>query len=228
MQTASERQWAGPFGIKLVVANMSGLSAETIEKRANFVREKLNIDHVFAFDMYCALERLQQKAKSFSFRCALDDELGNNEATMDDETGTLVARGSVLDDVKDGQTRARFTIAHELGHFFLGHEGQRRRNPNKGVYGNFKERAEESEANIFASYFLVPTKLAWDAKNPEEISDRFQVSLQAAEIAFERVQEARRKATGQKRSLPDVVVDFLKEAQKKGYRVKSDISDLDQ
>ncbi|UDL91009.1 ImmA/IrrE family metallo-endopeptidase [Mesorhizobium sp. PAMC28654] len=204
---------------------MSGLSVETIEKRANFVRDKLNIDSVFAFDMHCALERLQQKAKNFSFRCGRDDELGDNEATMDDETGTLVARASILDDIKAGQTRARFTIAHELGHYFLGHEGQRRRNPNKDVYVTFRERSEESEANIFASYFLVPTKLAWDMKNPEEISNRFQVSLQAADIAFERVQTARRKAKGEKRRLPGAVIDFLKEAQEKGFRVKSDISD---
>ncbi|RUU25548.1 ImmA/IrrE family metallo-endopeptidase [Mesorhizobium sp. M6A.T.Ce.TU.016.01.1.1] len=207
---------------------MSDLSVETIEKRANFVREKLNMDNVFAFDMHCALERLQQNAKRFSFRCALDDELGDNEATMDDETGTLVARESVLNDIKAGRPRARFTIAHELGHYFLGHEGRRRRNPDKGVYVTFKERTEESEANIFASYFLIPTKLAWDANDPEEISDRFQVSLQAAEIAFERVQAAKRKASGEKRRPPRVVIDFLKEAQKKGYRVKSDISDIDQ
>lgn len=206
---------------------MSNLPTEIIEKRANFVREKLCIDGIFAFDMLSTLEKLQKEAKKFSFRGALDDELGDNEAMMDDDTGTLVARESILEDIKAGRPRARFTIAHELGHYFLGHEGQRRRNPNKGLYVGSKERAQESEANIFASYFLVPTKLAWDAKNPEEISDRFQVSLQAAEIAFDRVQEARRKASGQKRRPPAVVIDFLKEARKTGYRVKSDISDFD-
>ncbi|RWC47514.1 MAG: ImmA/IrrE family metallo-endopeptidase [Mesorhizobium sp.] len=206
---------------------MSSLAAELIEEQANSVRRKLNIENVPAFDMYYVLEKIQKLAKNFSFRSALEDELGDNEATMNDETGTLIAQENVLDDVKAGRTRARFTIAHELGHYFLGHEGHRRRNL-KGVYATSIERAEESEANIFASYFLVPTKLAWDAKSPEDISDRFQVSLQAAEIAFERIQTARRKATGQKRRLPDSVIDFLKEAQKKGYRVKSDISDLDQ
>ncbi|RUX29173.1 ImmA/IrrE family metallo-endopeptidase [Mesorhizobium sp. M7A.F.Ca.US.011.01.1.1] len=206
---------------------MSNLTAEVIEEQASLVRRKLNIENVPAFDMYCVLEKLQQMAKKFSFRCALEDELGDNEATMNDETGTLVVQENVLDDVKAGRTRARFTIAHELGHYFLGHEGHRRRNP-KGVYAGSTEWAEESEANIFASYLLVPTKLAWDEKSPEEISDRFQVSLRAAEIAFERVQAARRKAMGQKRRLPDSVIDFLKEAREKGYRVKSDISDLDQ
>jgi hypothetical protein len=215
------------FRIRPTVANMSNLTAETIEAQANFVRQKLNIESVPAFDMYCALEKLQQMAKSFSFRRALEDELGDNEATMDDETGTLVAQENILDDIKAGGNRARFTIAHELGHFFLRHQGLRRRNPNKGAYVGDKERAEESEANIFASYLLVPTKLAWDARDPEEISNRFQVSLRAAEIAFERVQAAKRKATGQKRRPPAVVIDFLKEAKRLGHVIRSDLSDFE-
>ena len=48
-----------------------------------------------------------------------------------------------------------------------------------------------------------------------------------AEIAFERIQRTRRIASGEKRRPPSVVIDFLKEAQKAGYKVKSDISDFD-
>lgn len=206
---------------------MANMSVEAIEKQANIVRKKLNIDNVFAFDIHCAIETLQKVAKDFSFRPALDDELGENEALMDNSTNTLVAKQAVLDEAKAGRSRARFTIAHELGHFFLGHEGSRRRNPNKETYVGRKERSEECDANIFASYLLVPTKLAWDAKSPEEISDRFQVSMHAAQIAFERVQGAKRKAAGQKREPPAVVIDFLKEAKRLGHKIRSDISDYE-
>jgi len=206
---------------------MARKSEETIQKAAGKPREKLGLSKVLTIDMYAVLEALPKIAPKFSFRPALAAEMGEDEAVMDDDTHTLTARECVLEDAKEGKPRARFTIAHELGHYLLGHEGRRRRNSNKEVYAGPRERIEEQEADLFASYLLVPNHLAQDVTCAEDISLCFRVSSMVAEIAFERVAKAKRRATGQKRRPVGVVVDFLKEAERHGYKVKSDISDYD-
>lgn len=57
-------------------------------------------------------------------------------------------------DEKDSPGRKLFTIAHELGHIFLGHQnyGVRFRTPKED--GNYP--IEESEANNFAASLLMP------------------------------------------------------------------------
>ncbi len=55
---------------------------------------------------------------------------------------------------KHHPVRQRFTIAHELGHFLLGHDIG---NENDVVDDDFdKPIPKEKEANLFASYILMP------------------------------------------------------------------------
>ncbi|MEQ1942328.1 ImmA/IrrE family metallo-endopeptidase [Mesorhizobium sp. VNQ89] len=206
---------------------MLNLSEETIEARAGLLRNKLGLEGISAPCMHGVLEAFEQKAKSFTFRVANSGELGQDEALMDEAAHTLIIRESVLDDIKAGRVRARFTVAHELGHYLLGHKGMKQRTKRLTAYPTARDRIEEEEANVFASYFLVPTRLAWDAISPEDIAMRFQVSSQVAEIAFERICRAKRKFSGQLRRPPDTVVDFLKEAKKRGHPVRSNLSDFD-
>lgn len=194
---------------------MMRISEEAIEKRANYVRGKIGLGDIIAPNMYIALQQLASKAKSFSFRPALISEMGGDEAVMDIDNDVLMVRESVLEDAKSGQNRARFTIAHEIGHYFLGHDGAPRRNPDKSVYASAKDRIQESEANMFASYLLVPTALALDCPTAEHVSIKFQVSGEVADIAFERIQREKRKATGSKRPLPASVIDFLAEKSRR-------------
>lgn len=84
--------------------------------------------------------------------------------------------------------RRRFTVAHELGHFLLGHE------LNKGadfVDDNFgKPISSEREANLFASFLLMPKE--WIKKRAKEqridgqtikkLAKEFEVSEQALTI----------------------------------------------
>lgn len=202
------------------------LSEDIIEGAASKLRTKLGLDAVAAPCMMSVLTAFQVRASAFCFRTANFEELGQDEAVMDEAAHTLIVRDSVLEDVKAGRERARFTIAHELGHYLLGHKGMKQRSQNPTAYPTAGDRIEETEANLFASYFLVPTRLAWDAANPAAIAMRFQVSLTAAEIAFERIQRAKRKAAGQRRRSPNSVIDFLKEAKRRGHTIRS-LSEID-
>lgn len=90
--------------------------------------------------------------------------------------------------------RDRFTIAHELGHFFLHYPMVKAQNPTavmtatRWVDENDPvQRRAEWEANWFAAAFLMPSSQFADFfgqfdKSIERVAARFVVSLQAAEI----------------------------------------------
>lgn len=83
-----------------------------------------------------------------------------------------------------GPLRARFTIAHELGHYFL-HSANA---PNgKMIAERYGKGRAEWEANWFAAGFLMPEHAfrqlhAKHAGYLADIANEFQVSLAAAEI----------------------------------------------
>lgn len=206
---------------------MVNLSEDIIEKKALELRAKLGLEATAAPCMLTVLEGFQRRARNFSYRVAEVGELGRCEALMDEAAHTLIVRDSVMEDVRAGRERARFTIAHELGHYLLGHKGMKQRTQSPAAYPTAQDRIEENEANYFASCFLIPTSLAWDVVSPQDIAMRYQVSSQVAEIAFERIGRAKRMAAGQRRRPPDSVIDFLKEAKRRGHPIRSDISGFD-
>lgn len=71
--------------------------------------------------------------------------------------------------------RVRFTIAHEIGHYSLGH--------------CHIGKEEESEANFFAGYLLAPPPLIYntiDNPSTHNISNMFELSKEASENAYHR------------------------------------------
>lgn len=102
------------------------------------------------------------------------------------------------------QTRQNFTIAHEIGHYFL-HKDKIKTNDNLLVDGensldgsgalfrlDVAEMTQiETEANNFAAALIMPTKLVQDAwlsiKNIEECANIFNVSVSAMSIRLERL-----------------------------------------
>lgn len=84
--------------------------------------------------------------------------------------------------------RKRFTVAHELGHIFLGHP----------LIAGFHARIlgeklpqTESEANIFASRFLAPACVLWglNINTAADIEQVCEISGEAAEIRAKRMEE---------------------------------------
>lgn len=83
--------------------------------------------------------------------------------------------------------RIRFTIAHELGHIFLGH-------PMKlGYHGrtiDTQKPETEKQADMFAIRLLVPACVVWGLglHTPEEIQTVFDVSFSAAKARAARME----------------------------------------
>lgn len=82
--------------------------------------------------------------------------------------------------------RRRFTIAHELGHIFLGHELI---NGRHGRTFKIDKPQSEREADMFAAHLLAPACVLWGLgiQSPEEIAKICNISLAAAKIRAERM-----------------------------------------
>lgn len=99
----------------------------------------------------------------------------------EDEKGHSYSRDNelvIIYDDTDPKTVMRFTIAHELGHIFLGHNLE---NPTLSM---------ENEANVFASRLLSPACVLWalDLHTHEEIAKICDISNKAAKIRAERME----------------------------------------
>jgi hypothetical protein len=75
---------------------------------------------------------------------------------------------------------------------------------------------DETEADKFAAAFLAPLYLAGNPllAKPSDLTERFGISLRAAEIRLEELQRLYRRAHKIPRPLPDSIVEFLVNARK--------------
>lgn len=105
------------------------------------------------------------------------------------ESGISVRDGSqwfIVYDDGDSIPRRRFTIAHELGHIFLGHELK------KGYHTrtiNLKKPESEKEADMFAARLLAPACVLWglDLHTTDEIQHVCNISYTAAQARADRM-----------------------------------------
>ncbi|MDD4715907.1 MAG: ImmA/IrrE family metallo-endopeptidase [Oscillospiraceae bacterium] len=85
--------------------------------------------------------------------------------------------------------RQRFTVAHELGHLFLGHVSRgaftiQNREPEPD------DQPAEQEANVFAARLLAPACVLWGmhARSPEDIARLCDISRQSAAFRARRME----------------------------------------
>jgi len=55
----------------------------------------------------------------------------------------------------------------------------------------------------------------------EELSERFDISISAARIRLVEIERIKRRGAGTKRELPVGVLNYLRDAQRRGDKVKS-------
>jgi predicted transcriptional regulator len=90
------------------------------------------------------------------------------------------------------QLRDRFTIAHELGHYFLHHRApdQHLVGERTSMFTRLGRNIPETQANVFASNLLMPAaefRAAFEemGKDLVAVADRFEVSYPAAKVRAE-------------------------------------------
>lgn len=104
------------------------------------------------------------------------------------ESGRLVIGkrpAIVVRDTEPAQ-RLRFTIAHELAHYLLGHLGD----DISSLSRSNVRYPQEQEADMFAARLLMPACVLWalDLHTPEDIAINCNVSLSAATARAQRME----------------------------------------
>ncbi|MGE7472693.1 ImmA/IrrE family metallo-endopeptidase [Bosea sp. NPDC003192] len=201
------------------------LTDDEIERRATALRKELGLDKQLRLDLMTVIHKAKGKFKRFDYLRVPDRGMPDAEAQFDSETGVISMRESVFQGMQNGNERARMTVAHEMGHFALKHAGVRNRAMQPGAAEKYlaSVRSAEREAMRFAAAFLAPADLIGPHDNAHEIALRFGLSLQAAEIRRCEVEEMRNRGARQKRQLPENVINYLKEARRRGLPIKTEI-----
>jgi len=152
----------------------------SIRKIARDLRKGLDIDDRHSPDLLQVLARFKGPNHKFRLKEVPDSSLPHAEAKAHCESGILEVRSGILRALdKYGDPRARWTIAHELGHLALGHPGRLfRKRPGEPI--SRTQEALEYEADTFASEFLAPEHLAKQCQTANEIQRLFQISSDAA------------------------------------------------
>lgn len=182
------------------------LSAEKIRRIALFHRTQV-------------LERLERIGKR-SPKIALDmlvegiidniqidivsrSELPNDYARALPSQGKIMLREDTYNDLINGNPRARFTLAHELGHLFLNHRavsGFARSNQNL-YHETFRD--SEWQADTFASEFLAPSQY-YETMSDSKIIETFGISRQAVEVTRRKLEQNKKRTANR----PDLQFAF--------------------
>lgn len=131
-----------------------------------------------------SLKKITKQANIRTIKNSLLNTLQENERGI-----SLLIKNQwvIIYDDKEPIPVSRFTIAHELGHIFLGHSFQ------KGYHSrNFdKKRPDiENEADMFAARLLAPACVLHELgiTSAEEIAKVCNISITAAKHRAERIQ----------------------------------------
>jgi IrrE N-terminal-like domain len=143
--------------------------------------------------------------KKLVFNVVDDEDLGtiDGKTEFSSDTVTISIKRSVRDRAEMGVGRDRMTLAHELGHGVMHHGAPKFRHAGAiGATTLSKVSAFESaehQAKIFAAAFLIHDDAAATLASALDISLEFGVSLQAAEICFDRLAKAAEHAQSAER-----------------------------
>ncbi|WP_157669316.1 ImmA/IrrE family metallo-endopeptidase [Chitinibacter sp. GC72] len=151
-------------------------SCDSIASIVEALRTGCKVNGVIKFPIVEALELLVAEG----FQVLPIDEMGENEGLTYPDSGVVCIREDVYEKAVDGDPRARFTLAHELGHLVLHKNiGLARSNSNlvMKIYENSEWQADE-----FAGQLLAPDHIIAKMKTAAEIAAKCGISLSSAMI----------------------------------------------
>lgn len=166
----------------------SPLSRKDIREKAELLRTLF----VPADVAFCPIHRIVERDlydvfDDYRLEVMNDSDLPGREAEFVIGTHTIRVRQSVLEKAATNDGRARYTLAHELGHLFL-HHGN-----SISLCSGLQESVNtcsdpEWQAERFAADFLAPLKLIWEWA-PEYIANVCGISLAAAKVRCSQTSE---------------------------------------
>lgn len=156
-------------------------SRAEIERFVQYIKRQIHFKGT-EFPVLWFLESVIQSIDpSFSYDYVKSDELPDNTyAYYDPIRNVMKIDENVYIRACEGNPRDKFTLAHEIGHYFLVDEiaFTRKENGEVPAYMN-----PEWQANVFAGELLIPSNEI-RGLSVGEIVKKYNVSYQAAQIAY--------------------------------------------
>ncbi len=158
------------------------VSRKEIKDFANDIRKCSGLPDVGFFPLLDFVELvLPQMDPEFTFCVEEDWRMGNDQANYNVQNKTMKLRESVYEGACRGNGRDRFTLAHEIGHYFMHNDVVlSRAEPGSRIPAY---RDPEWQANTFAAALLMPDHLI-DGLTPKQIAKKCGTSESAAAIAY--------------------------------------------
>lgn len=121
---------------------------------------KIKLEKDFEVDVrkiadLCEIEVIEEELDVSGF-CELNHSASKDESS---EYSTNEETRVIRINMYEPLVRQRFTIAHEIGHILLRHEGISYRDTSYTIYKDLIERMSEVSANAFAAELLMPERL---------------------------------------------------------------------
>jgi len=149
---------------------------DDVGQSADNLRAMLGLTNAYSFNIVHQISRLI--GKKFSDLGVLSLHLYDDRSEFAYVTFNplvLHVDKDVWAEAEDGEPKARFVLAHELGHIVMhGHHRQEFSEDEKsGLAFIPPEERSEPQAHWFAAHFLAPDRLVLDCRTDFEISQRF-------------------------------------------------------
>lgn len=117
----------------------------------------------------------------FEFILIEKEEMGEVEAAMSPDRMKMYIRNDIYERLHQDDARARFTIAHEIGHFVL-HDEVALTRSSQSKHEPFRD--SEWQADCFAAELLAPIEACKEYLKIEDIMNNFGISYSCALIRF--------------------------------------------
>lgn len=161
-------------------------SIKEIRKIAEICHDVLTPVNQPSVDMVTVLESiLPTIAEDFVLETPPIDVLGDIEGRTIPNKLVIQLREDVYIKMHEGDERAKFTAAHELGHLILHQNIPLNFENSLQVHAPYED--SEWQADIFAAEFLMPIEKIKHCRNATEIAELCKVSPLAAFIRFKRL-----------------------------------------
>ena len=189
---------------------VKGRSDDEVRRHAKNSKVDYRVDRIYPVNILRILrsgsvQTLYGRKKLF-FKVVEDEELGtvDGKTEFSVDTVTITCKRCVEERAAVGVGRDRMTLAHELGHAVMhSREAAFRHTGATGttsISGISAYESAEHQAKVFAAAFLIHDDVA-ARMSAKEISEHFGVSLEAAELCFDRLLKKAERARSAERVL---------------------------
>lgn len=169
------------------VHSVAALSKKNITYHANLLRSKLNIETEI-FPIQLVLEVIFPKIfPTYIFHVAEKDYMSQSygktvEAMTTPNNMLIEVREDIYEKLQNNDPRARFTLAHEIGHLVLHQNPIFARSSTQESTPTYCN--SEWQANTFAAELLAPIELVKTCSSSQAVQEKFLLSRSAAENRF--------------------------------------------